>query len=263
MSRTHMHYRSVAFIALILFTFSCVSKVEVTVPQLRFHSPETQGELGEGSVSIGYGSEGRIILAEDLGRATPTMDDPRIVEDDGIEAKVEVGLIPQLDIFYNVGTGLGLKYQFIGNPRTTAAPGDISVAIAASAGATEYSEETEKTYDLNGRDIRVDANSKIAYSDFALLAGYRHDEKRLYYLSAGLTPFRASGDFEREITDEEVEKFEIKARSGTVKNLLLGFQGKSSERLAFHLESGFARTEFARANQQNRFVIGGMMLYVW
>lgn len=239
---------------------SCASRVSVWMPQQRFVSSETQGDLGDGHIAFGYANKTQLILADNLDQTTIDLE-PKIYADSGFEFNASMGLLEMVDVYYNMDAGVGGKVQLLGPHRLEARPESFSLAVAASVGSESGNSEESKSFDLT-RTIKIKTSSEASLMDMALIGGYRTSKESLFYVAAGQTAIKAAGSYEREISGQPIEKADIPSASGNIRNLLLGFDFGEN---GFHtmLEGGIAQTSFGRAKTKQRTVFGGTIGYRW
>lgn len=147
-------------------------------------SPETQGELGSGSLEMRLQSSKRDKL--DFSDETTKNSIDRADSPYALGAEGELGLHKRIDIFVIPSlilapTIFGAKYQFIGNPRLEAKAGNFSAAFLAGFGSRSES-------DLNSDDISdffteniKELEVKTKHKEVGLISGYRWHERFLHY----------------------------------------------------------------------------------
>lgn len=164
----------------LLFQVSCATKY--IVPGNRFLTPESQGEALRGQVEIQGTSANQLIIDTSAGNV-----------DNGVNYSIidrtaflfSNSLFNQLDIYWShVGSAnsmIGLKFQFIGDPRISKSAGH-KMSIAAAVGENEH--ETE--------DESVEFN--LAGQELMLLYGYRFSEFILAYSSFSMASYSFKGE---------------------------------------------------------------------
>lgn len=150
----------------------------------RMISPEAQGEFGSGSLEARLQSSKRDKLDfsnDSTKNAIERADAPYALSGMG-----ELGILERLDIYVIPSlilapTIMGLKYQFIGNPRMTAKRGNFSASILLGYGSRSEtdvsSDDLEDFFNENIEELEV----KTKHQDVGLIFGHRWSEKILHY----------------------------------------------------------------------------------
>lgn len=164
----------------LLFQVGCATKY--IVPGNRFLTPESQGGALRGQFEMQSTSANQLTIDTSQGNV-----------DNGVNYSVidrtgylfSNSLFDQLDLYWShVGSAnsmVGLKFQFLGDPRISKSAGH-KMSIAAAVGENEH--ETE--------DQSVEFN--LAGQEFMLLYGYRFSEFVMAYSSFSMASYSFKGE---------------------------------------------------------------------
>lgn len=168
-----------AFAALALSACSITTRT----PMTRFESPEAQGETLRGEVVSGLQARNEIQITPDYTRQGPSLDNAS-VEDPAyrLYAHGAVGLGERVDVsFSGLTSRFGAKVQVLGDPRTTAAPGNFPVAVYGGVSWSKENETNTGTYANNMVTNYRSYELKELQYDIGLLFGYRIAKQLLIY----------------------------------------------------------------------------------
>lgn len=185
------------FVHLLVFVALSLSSgcaIGLNMPTVRFDSPEARGKPGSGSIGIGAATSHYLEIIPDT-TANPPVDRRSFQRSFNFPARVEFGILARLDIelrapMATFGTApaiLKLKYQVIGEPRSTAKMGNF--ALAVSAGGALTSNETTHY----GGSINAVTDASFNGFDLAGLAGYRVSDPILLYGGVFYTRYNFDG----------------------------------------------------------------------
>lgn len=198
------------YLILTLLFVSC-SRIGIKTPASRFITPEANGKLFHGKVTIESqaSTSGFLNLSDD--KIDNSMDLVIDTDDINILGLFEFGLHEKIDFIVKGHQGAppvqAIKYQFIGKPLTEAKKGDQSFAMTLGAGTESRGDKDNTT--VNGE---VDADIYHRVFDIGLIAGKRVEDDTLVYLSLNYSKHEA--EFELESSDRpnlNGEKFELKS----------------------------------------------------
>ncbi len=219
--------------------------VVAKLPMTRFETPETEGKFLAAEGQIGYQGRSEVEFTDDFTVIPPSTTNPS-VETPGhrIMANGSLGILNRLDVNLTIPEArLGLKYQFLGAPRTMAEKGNFSAAVSAGISGNDEEEtgspflsSAVKTYKLHERQY-----------DFALIGGWRFAENLMLYGG----PFIVFDKVKTTYTPAPGAT--AQESSGTIRSLggNFGVQVMADKNLFVRLEGAGANTKLGNANITN------------
>ena len=162
----------------LLFT-GCATAVTTNSPANHFITPESSGGFLDGSAALGFGEGDKLTIIPDA-LATPLSNQGSITKEAQFMGNVWLGILSRLDLqLVNQSATFGLKYQILGETRTTAKAGNFSLAISAMGGSISYKD----TYnDLLRPSVTASSSTSVDTYDLTLEIGYRTTDITLLYL---------------------------------------------------------------------------------
>ncbi|MEW6056388.1 MAG: hypothetical protein AB1540_07220 [Bdellovibrionota bacterium] len=174
---------TILLLLLALTLISACTSVRVDMPANRFESPETNGALLKGHIEpAALQGINEVVLVEDYTRRPPRNDTPEFSESDyAYRFSAGIGVLERLDVDLRVHeespTMLGVKYQFLGEPRAKEVSSDFKLAVSAGAGAGNRKGSSTDTLFTQSGQYDVDF---LAF-DLAVILGYRLTPAILFY----------------------------------------------------------------------------------
>lgn len=154
---------------------SCTSQY-VYLPNQTFHSPESFGEFGRGSIGVGMSQHTEVTVIKNTQTTPPDETVSFRKCDSGADCSskiwtlpVQVGLISGLDVTYKNGL-FGLQYQFLGDAEKEG----LKSAVHLNYGNQKVS---------IGDSSAINSSTKSTFTDAALSLGYRFTASQMLYLS--------------------------------------------------------------------------------
>ena len=189
-SKAFWFYRATLLLCAIPLTGCLNSPVLVDLPHHHHSSPET---TGKGNLSFGYrlNSKTQAILSSDYTSVPVNTSNPNLHQTLSSSLNSHVGFTDNIDgflglVFQNeennqsqstgkvqIQPAIGLKYQFLGEPRSTAKPGNISSAIELIVGTTQDNYKHKST-----NNSYAASNS---YNIIQIITGYRNLADNVFY----------------------------------------------------------------------------------
>ena len=167
------------FIATALLVFlSSGCAVTIKMPANRYDSPETMGKQWRAKVATGLGGANNVILTPDFTTMAPNPQSPTFDTATEFQLRAGVAALENLDIEIKTLTALQIKYQFLGDGRLYAQPGNFSMAATLAGG---WNESQQNGTQLFGSSQRYEVKLKEGTFDGALIFGYRVNELFLMY----------------------------------------------------------------------------------
>lgn len=236
-------FHAAKILTLCLFLPACA--ITAKLPLTRHESPETQGKP-DGKMAAemqgAYQSRNEVEFTDDYNRRAPSVTAPS-VETPGhrIIGQGGLGLLDSLDVTLTLPQlRLGLKYQFLGEPRLRAEKGNFSLAVSAGIATAKEKESSTGIFSTSTQSFEL----RETVMDGQLIAGYRiskevllyggpfivFDKVRLDYTSTGGTTSSSS--------------------SGTIRSIggNLGLHVTLDERFFVRAEGAGSKTRLGRAN---------------
>ena len=228
-----------------LFT-SVLSSCAVTLnlPTSRFDSPEAKGEPGKFRLDM-LALEGNesLILTQDYTAQGPNFDNPAI-ERAGLSYRAAVGfsVLERADIdlkfHWNSPLMLQAKYQILGEPKTRASEGNVSLSWSLAAGRSSDQRSGSSLFE---RTTAVLMSTRYTVYDTGAILGYRISDATVAYGG----PFYSYYSIEGERTlkpykgTSTVESF---SGSPRVAGVNLGVEVGVGPSAVFMLEYSYVRT---------------------
>lgn len=167
------------FIIISILIFACISCETIDIPANRFHIPESMGKF-KGNLNFRYTGA----TAVDIDARLATENSFTSVSTVG--GGMDFGLTNSLDTYFNIGLEIfsqvpasaGIKFQFLGEPQSSAKQGNFSAAILAGLlyGETDLSDENERTkMNSFGQEVTALAGYRIT-PNFLLYGGPYYSE---------------------------------------------------------------------------------------
>ncbi len=244
------------------FTSCTVIDVDYHMPMMKFDTSETTGNhileksKVTGIVRAGTGSSHKITLAEVV---DPIIFNESVNENSTIDARAHIsasaalGIIPKLDISYNMAvdspSNFGVKFQFLGATESEAKKG-WSGSLVGKVGGGEKDEGNVTSANSSGTQLR-NYNAVLDFTTYEgnLIFGHRFNESIIAYLNSFYTYYEVEGS----LTSSSFTDVNINGTSRQY-GALLGLKHTSSTGFFLMLEAGVVR---ARWEKQNDDTNGG------
>lgn len=245
--------------SIVLFSLSTVfafvmsgCAVYVRMPVNRFDSPEAMGKKYRAKVAASSGGANYVILTPDQTVRAPDSDHPTFDSTDWQNLRLDGGiaLTEDFDIELRNFSSLFVKYQFLGDGRLHAEPGNFAMAITGAIGG--YSSTQESTGFLVGYSKARTELTEL-WADAALVGGYRFADWAMIYGGPFFTYSNFKGNWSGTDFSGVASAREIKGnalQTGVNLGLELGVplvQGK--------IEAGYGNIKSADLNN-GRFHVG-------
>jgi hypothetical protein len=167
--------RRSSFLLILVLVLSSCAKIQINTPSSRFISPEANGNLLDGSARLSgsSGTEGTLDFANDK------TDNPLELRNNvtGLGFDLDIGVIENLD-FIIKGSAYApavytIKYQILGDPRSSAQKGNKSLAVTVGYGTQveSQSENDEGIFDNSNDNISADIEQSLM--EFSIIYGVR------------------------------------------------------------------------------------------
>lgn len=242
--------RKLIYLAILLLSSACAHRLPIKTPSPLLDSPEAVGISGrlKGGAQYIYTAEAE--LSPDVALQNPDADTASLNPVTQYSFMGGFGLGRNIDLEMRIPFRLHGKYQFVGDPRTEAQPGNFSMAVQLGLGVTT---QDEKRDSLSG-------NSSFSKNEFevffGITAGYRIDKNVLIFSGAHFVSNSVSGKFSapsRGITSQPYSA----VLSGIGPNLGVELSAKAA-----HLRAQVTADYVDVGNVHNTFIMGGAELVV-
>lgn len=180
--------KNVNYILLLTLVFTSCAKIKINTPSSRFISPEANGNLLDGSVRLSGSSGTEGTLDFDNNKT----DNPLELRNNvtGLGFDIDLGVIDKLDFIIKgsayAPTVYTLKYQILGDPRSTAQKGNQSLSVTAGYGVNVEDQSESDTSIFNDSNDNTDAEIEQSLMEFSVIYGIRPQSLKrdgLFYAS--------------------------------------------------------------------------------
>jgi hypothetical protein len=167
--------RRSSYLLVLALVFTSCAKIKINTPSSRFISPEANGNLFDGSARLSGSSatEGTLNFDNDK------TDNPLELRNNvtGLGLDLDLGIVEKLDfIIKGSASAPGvytIKYQILGDPRSTAQIGNQSLAVTVGYGTQLESQSENDSGIFDDSSDNTSADIEQSLMEFSVIYGIR------------------------------------------------------------------------------------------